>query len=147
MPKRALVTPRDIRELWDYFADATDPVAGNIAAKVRVAAASTKDGVFLRHVLPGHNERQETDQLLEVGNFIAGTADRFRRMFGEDLKTLEFETDERNVLYIIPFRTASKDVRAIDTVLVLYGQDLAFMAFAFARLSEEGLDKVKETLS
>lgn len=144
-----LVDTKHVQELWDYFTNNEEPVIRHQYQRVRAAAGGTASRMFIRYVPPGQNYNRvaETDHLMSVGTHFAASAWEFSQMFHDEPTNLTYATSNDNALYVIPFRTASPDERRFDSVVVLYGRDLQFMAFKFQQLSDMGwTDEFKRTL-
>lgn len=143
--KREKVPASDIAKVWHYFfADNAPAIAKDIAQKVKVGVAITQSRIFLSHD-GGSHKPAEIAQLAEIGKLFAGTALRFGQVFGNDLTTFTLDSDEE-ALHIIPFRVEAVDEKMIDTVVVLFGKELAYMVFHFSTLAESGWKKVEPLL-
>jgi len=143
MINRLKVEMNEIESLWRYFLIETPSTVAKIEkGNTDAAVVSDEQRVLLRY--PG--EKKKTDKLGHIGGFLTGSAVEFSSMFEDDMVSLTFDTESGKNLYIIPFRTKSEDQRVVDTVVVIYGKDLSFMAYKFEELSKIGWKAIAETL-
>ncbi len=142
------LSPQDVANLWQYyFNDAAVRSAKTLADHVDVAVFGSATHTLLRHGRQGLTERPYADELLATGRLLLTVVLKFRQMFTVTPSSLTFDMDDGRSVYAIPFHTNPEQRRGdedgtIDTVVVLFGTDLAIMAFEFTRLSNEGWDEV-----
>lgn len=142
------LSTEEVANLWRYyFNDDAVRSAKTLADHVDVAVFGSTTHTLLRHGRSGLTEKTFADELLTTGRLLLGAVLKFRQMFNVTPSSLTLDMEDGRSVYVIPFHTNPEQRRGdddstIDTVVVLFGTELAIMAFEFTRLSNEGWESV-----